>query len=56
MTCAVWGVTFKPETDDLRQAPALTLIDQLLEAGVGIRAHDPAGERPFRRVRGSTLI
>ncbi|MCH7814527.1 MAG: UDP-glucose/GDP-mannose dehydrogenase family protein [Planctomycetes bacterium] len=42
MSAAVWGVSFKPETDDLREAPALTLIDQLLEAGVTVRVHDPA--------------
>ena len=55
MSAAVWGVSFKPETDDLRQAPALTLIDQLLEAGVSVRVHDPAAmerlsERYQRRV------
>ncbi len=43
MTFAIWGVTFKADTDDLRESPALTLIDLLLEAGATIRAHDPAG-------------
>src|SRR5204863_3454893 len=40
-TIGVWGLAFKPQTDDIREAPALTLIDQLLEAGAKVRAHDP---------------
>jgi UDPglucose 6-dehydrogenase len=40
-TIAVLGLTFKPETDDLRDAPSLTIIPALLEHGASIRAHDP---------------
>ncbi len=55
MTFALWGVTFKPETDDLREAPALRLIDLLLEAGAKVHAHDPAGLDNLRGMYGGRI-
>ena len=47
-TIAVWGLAFKPRTDDIREAPALVLIDSLLEAGAHLRVHDPEAIRNVR--------
>jgi UDPglucose 6-dehydrogenase len=44
-TLAVWGLAFKPKTDDLREAPALTLIQLLSGAGAEVTAHDPVAGR-----------
>lgn len=49
-TIAVLGLTFKPETDDMRDAPSLTILPALLEKGAQIRAHDPKGMEEARRV------
>ena len=46
---AVWGLAFKPQTDDMREAPSLTLIDALLRAGASVCAHDPAAIHEARR-------
>jgi UDPglucose 6-dehydrogenase len=40
-TVGVWGLAFKPQTDDIRESPALTLLDDLLAAGATVQAHDP---------------
>jgi UDPglucose 6-dehydrogenase len=52
---AVWGLTFKPQTDDLRESPALALIDQLLDAGAQVVAHDPVAMREARRRLGDRI-
>jgi UDPglucose 6-dehydrogenase len=41
MTIAVWGIAFKPDTDDIRYAPSINLIKKLVRAGVAIKAYDP---------------
>ena len=43
LTIAVWGLTFKPETDDMREAPSVPIISRLVEGGATIRAFDPVG-------------
>jgi UDPglucose 6-dehydrogenase len=54
-TLAVWGLAFKPRTDDIREAPALTLIDSLLAAGVKVRVHDPEAMPNVRQLYGDKL-
>ena len=52
---AVWGLAFKAGTDDMREAPSLTLIDALLEEGVSICAHDPAAVDHARTLIGNRI-
>ena len=54
-TVAVWGLAFKPRTDDVREAPALVLIDSLLAAGVSLRVHDPEALPNVRAIYGDRL-
>jgi UDPglucose 6-dehydrogenase len=50
---AVWGLSFKPLTDDIREAPALTLIEKLREAGARLQAHDPEAMPATRQALGN---
>ena len=52
---ALWGLAFKAGTDDMREAPALTLIDALLHEGVSICAHDPAALEHARALLGNRI-
>jgi UDPglucose 6-dehydrogenase len=51
----VWGIAFKPRTDDLRESPALTLIDALLAAGAEVAAHDPEAMDNARAIYGDRI-
>lgn len=52
---ALWGLSFKPNTDDIREAPALTIINELLERGAQICAYDPEGMNATRRILGERI-
>ena len=47
---AVWGLAFKPNTDDIREAPSLRILPELLKRGAEVRAYDPKATENFRRV------
>jgi UDPglucose 6-dehydrogenase len=49
-TLAVWGLSFKPQTDDMREAPARALIDLLLKAGARVQAYDPVASAEAQRI------
>jgi UDPglucose 6-dehydrogenase len=55
LTFAVWGLAFKPRTDDMREAPAVTIVERLLEAGARVRVHDPEALESARRIFGERV-
>ena len=55
-TIAVWGLAFKPRTDDVREAPALKLIDDLLQFGARVQVHDPEAMEHVQRLYGDKLV
>ena len=54
-TVAVWGLAFKAETDDMRESPAIPLVESLLDAGATVRAHDPKAADTARGIFGERI-
>jgi UDPglucose 6-dehydrogenase len=54
-TIALWGLAFKPRTDDMREAPAISIIEGLLEAGATVRAYDPEAATTAKRLFGGRI-
>ena len=54
-TIGVWGLAFKPRTDDMREAPAITIIEGLLEAGAIVQAYDPEARETAARIFGDRI-
>ncbi len=52
----IWGLSFKPGTDDIREAPSVVLINRLLDAGAEIHVHDPVAQENVREIFGDKLI
>jgi UDPglucose 6-dehydrogenase len=55
LTIAVWGLAFKPRTDDMREAPAVPIVEQLLGRGARVSAYDPEAEPTARRIFGDRI-
>jgi UDPglucose 6-dehydrogenase len=55
-TIALWGLAFKPNTDDIREAPALYLIDKMLEAGARVQAYDPEAMNNVKQLYGDKAV
>jgi UDPglucose 6-dehydrogenase len=54
-TIALWGLAFKPRTDDMREAPAIVIVDQLLAQGAVVRAYDPEATVTARGIFGDRI-
>jgi len=52
---AIWGLAFKPRTDDMREAPAITIIEELLASGAAVKAYDPEAARTARGIFGNRI-
>jgi UDPglucose 6-dehydrogenase len=54
-TIAIWGLSFKPQTDDMREAPSLVIIKKLLEAGAKVKAYDPVAMKEASHTLGNSI-
>ncbi len=54
-TFAMWGLSFKPKTDDMREAPSLVIIEKLLEAGAKVKAYDPVAMKEAKHIIGDII-
>ncbi len=54
-TIALWGLSFKPQTDDMREAPSLIIVKKLLEAGAKVKAYDPIAIKEAKHYFGNTI-
>ena len=54
-TVAIWGLSFKPQTDDMREAPSLEIVKKLLEAGANVKAYDPVAINEAKHHFGNTI-
>lgn len=55
-TFAIWGLSFKPNTDDMREAPSLVIVDLLLAAGARVQAYDPIAMNEAKRIIGHKIV
>lgn len=55
-TVSIWGLAFKPKTDDVREAPSLVIIDKLLEQGVKVKVYDPVAMNEVKKHYGNKII
>lgn len=54
-TFAMWGLSFKPKTDDMREAPSLVIIEKLLSAGANVKAYDPVAMKEAKHILGEQI-
>lgn len=54
-TFALWGLSFKPKTDDMREAPSLVIIEKLLKAGASVVAYDPVAQHEAQKILGDSI-
>lgn len=55
LTIGIWGLSFKPKTDDMREAPSLVIIEKLLEAGANVKAYDPVAMHEAKKTLGEEI-